>query len=150
MIKKNRHRAGRKKRERILRAQQRATLETQESRNITRPIIRVAPRTRELTEPETRGPAVPLIDLTDENTIPLIDLFQDDTHHRDSDLIDIGGDSDIEILNSELSTSPDVHNENPPALEPLDPDTEYRQNISRIFINLDRYARSVFDNLPLE
>jgi len=40
MIKKNRHRAGRKKRERILRAQQRAALELEVS-NLNRPTVLV-------------------------------------------------------------------------------------------------------------
>jgi len=65
MVKKNRHRAGRKKRERILRAQQRA-LELEAS---NRPTVLVLFQQKEPLEPEnlTPEPAVPIIDLTDED-----------------------------------------------------------------------------------
>jgi len=61
MVKKNRHHAGQKKRERILRAQQRATLKSGASINLIRPTVRVSPQPRELPEIENLDPAILLI-----------------------------------------------------------------------------------------
>jgi len=74
MIKKNRHRAGRKKRERILRAQQRAALELEASNislnNLNRPTVLVLLQEKEPLEPKnlTPEPEVPIIDLTEEDS----------------------------------------------------------------------------------
>jgi len=145
MIKKNRHRAGRKKREMILRAQQRAALASEGSVRSTRPTIRVSPLTRETTEPENRGPPIPLVDLTEGNNITVVDLSDEDTlplhGHRENS-------NDIEIINT-YSLASSSHKDTVD-LEPLVPDIEYNQNISHIFFTIDQYARSVFDNPPSE
>jgi len=62
MVKKNRHRAGRKKQERILRAQQCTPFDSGASINLTRHTVRALPQQRELSEFE-----IPLIDLTEED-----------------------------------------------------------------------------------
>jgi len=146
MVKKNRHRAGRRKKERILRAQQRAALELIQSALPTPPVGRVAPIIRETPEPVPRGPAVPLVDLTEES-IPVLDITEENTIPLNNSAAD--DEDEIEILNvlpltslNSLNTPP--VEQSPPELEPLDPETEYRQNITRIFFDIDQYARSVF------
>jgi len=69
--------------------------------------------------------AVPLVNLTNENTLQNLD------------------DSDIEILYESLA-SLHPHNGVSLNLEPLNPDAEYQLNLNRIFINLEEYARSAF------
>jgi len=91
----------------------------------------VTPLARE-TEPAIHNPAVPLIDLTGEETVPLIDLVDGDIERPDDD---------VEILEVLSHT-----NENTQQLEPLDPDTEYRQMITHLFVDLDQFARSIFDD----
>jgi len=73
--------------------------------------------------------AIPLIDLTfDEQPNQFIDVTNDLPN----------SDNEVEILEIE-----------PPAdnLEPLDPDVEFRHNVTQLFIDLEEYARSIF-NLP--
>jgi len=79
-------------------------------------------------------PAIPLVDLTEENTVPYLDP-----------------DSDIEIIEQEhpaLTDNAAHSNDDTTPLEPLDPDAEYHQNLTRIFVNLDEYARTVLYNIP--
>jgi len=61
MVKKNKHRAGKKKREKILQAQLRALSEGKPAKSIIKPIVRVAPQAQ---EPPRRDPVAPLVDLT--------------------------------------------------------------------------------------
>jgi len=66
-------------------------------------------------------------------------------------LIIIESDSDIEILNQEPSIPVDNVEQNDDeliALKLLEPDVEYHQNLTSIFVNLDEYAR-VFHNPSL-
>jgi len=147
------HRAGRRKKDRILRAQQRAALELLDSALPTRPVGRVTPIVQELPEPELRAPAVPLVDLTEDPT-PILDLTEEETIPFNDNTTD--SESEIEILNElppAFSHLPDTPPARSPSteLEPLDPETEYGQNISRIFFDIDQYARSVFsDSLPAQ
>jgi len=124
MIKKNRHRAGRKKREKILRAQLRALSEGKHT-VISRPIVRVNPQIREPTV-QQQNPPVPLIDLTNDfvNEVPLLN----NTYSSDDE---------VEFIEE----TPAVNNE----LEPLDPGIEFRHNVTQLFINLEEYARTVFE-----
>jgi len=140
MVKKNRHRAGRRKKERILRAQQRAALELAHAAIPTRPIGRIVPIAREVPEPEPRGSAVPLIDLTEENTVP----FDNDHSENEIEILDVLPSTSSNSLNTPSAELL------PLELEPLDPETEFRQNITRIFFDIDQYARSIFgDSLPM-
>jgi len=84
----------------------------------------------------TNNPTVPLVDLTEEEAIPVINLVEEDVERLDDD---------VEIL----EVLPRI-NENIQNLEPLDPNAEYRQNITRIFITLDQYERSVSNGLHPE
>jgi len=147
MIKKNRHRAGRRKRERILRAQQRALLAAVNLPEPTRPILRVEPIRQEPTVPGPTNPAIPLVDLTEEDTIPLDEFLSDNVATRYDDFYEpIETYSDVEILEQDPPVSPDSRDENENTLEPLDPNFEFRQNISYLFMHIDEYARSVLDN----
>jgi len=148
MIKKNRHRAGRKKRERILRAQQRALLAADLLPEPTRPIHRVEPIRQEPTVPGPTTPIIPLVDLTEEDTILLDDLPTDNVANRYDFYEPIETYSDVEILDQDPPLSPDSRdvNESINTLEPLDPNFEFRQNISYLFMHIDEYARSVLDN----
>jgi len=137
-IKKNWHRAGRKKRERIQRVQHRIQ---QAAAELVAPIIpprqvaSIQPRVREplpqaIPFPLPRDPPaqeIPLVDLTSEDTIPYVGL-----------------NDHIEVIDLEPTVQADLVEEN--LLEPLDPDIEYRHNIHRIFITLEEYARNAFDN----
>jgi len=132
MIKKNRHRAGRKKREKILRAQLRALLGEKHTKAL-RPIFRVDPQIREpiIQQP---NPSVSLIDLTNDteqanldniiNDVPLLNHF-----HQSDDEVEFL--EEILIINQEL--------------EPLDPDVEFQHNVTQLFIDLEAYARSIFE-----
>jgi len=71
---------------------------------------------------------IPLIDISDEDTVPYIEHFNPY--------------DPIEVIDLEPQ---DQVNEIP--LEPLDPDAEYQQNIQRLFFTLDEYARNTFHNL---
>jgi len=132
MIKKNRHRAGRKKREKILRAQLRALLE--EKPTVTsRPIVRVNPQIREPII-QQRNPAVPLIDLTNDiepfNPVHLInDILLLNNPYYSDDVVEF------------LEEVPTVNHE----LESLDPEVEFRHNVTKLFIDLEEYARSIFE-----
>jgi len=94
---------------------------------------------RETPEPESHGPAVPLIDITEEDTVPF-----------NNNVVD--SENEVEILRVlPLTTTnpPDTTSAEllpPVELEPLDPEIEFRQNVTRIFFDIDRYARSIFDN----
>jgi len=72
-----------------------------------------------------------LVDLTEENTVPYLNENGFHSNH------------DIEII-EEIPPAP-LNNffENNLYLERLDPDIEYRQNLTRIFINLEEYTRSI-------
>jgi len=140
MVKKNRHRAGRKKRERILRARQREAAELVASVGPARQIVRVQPQPREPPAPEARPEQRVLleqepflVDLTEEDTVS--PLNNENDPYLDSE-------NDIEIID-EIPLAP----ANNIFLEPLNPDVEYHQNLTRIFINLEEYARGVFCNL---
>jgi len=135
MIKKNRHRAGKRKRERILFAQRRAFEAAGPSAEVIRPVARVAPLIRE-PPPATNNPAVPLVDLTEEEAIPLINLDGEDVERHDEDL---------EILEVLPRVDENIQN-----LEPLDPEAEYHPNITRIFFTLDQYERSALNGLHPE
>jgi len=104
MIKKNRHRAGQKKRERILRDQQRALFTSRDTITpVLKPTVRVTPQPREPAEPVNHGPAIPLVDLTEDDTIHLIELPREDTLGSN--------DSGIEVLDDIRNASPS-NNEN--------------------------------------
>jgi len=130
MIKKNRHRAGRKKRERILRAQ-RALVE--EKQIVHRPIVRVNPQLREPII-QQRESLIPLIDLTDElesvNPVPLVN--------------DASSSNDAYYSDNEVEFLEEVPAENH-ELKPLDPDIEFRHNVTQLFIDLEEYARTIFE-----
>jgi len=132
MIKKNRHRAGRKKREKILRAQLRALLGENHTK-VLRPIVRVDPQIREpiIQQP---NPAVPLIDLTDDTEQANLDNIVNDppllnNFHQSDDEVEFL--EEIPIINQEL--------------EPLDPNVEFQHNVTQLFIDLEAYARSIFE-----
>jgi len=101
----------------------------------------VTPQSREPTEPVNHGPVISYGRHTEDDTINLIELPRENIHRFD--------DSDIEILNEIHNASSD-RNEDIQPLEPLDPDVEYRQTITHLFVNLDQYARSIFDGLHSE
>jgi len=101
---------------------------------------------------------IPVIDLSDENMVPYNDYFNPyDPVEEATDLEPPPQRIDREIINLEPS---EIINLEPPSLvnsndeiqtndillEPLDPDTEYQQNIHRMFITLDEYARNVYLN----
>jgi len=94
-----------------------------------RPLLQLSPP-RINSSPLIRNPQsqkTPVVDLTDEDTIPYVNQF--DPYEP------------IEVINLEPDTAEEEQ------LEPLDPDLEYRENIQRIFITLDEYARNTFNTL---
>jgi len=106
MVKKNRHRAERKKRERILRAQQRISFDSGASINLTRQTARVLSQQREIPEFE----------------IPLVNLIEEDAPlSLNNDIESVENNNDIEILYDKPPMSFHFHNENSLNLEPLDP-----------------------------
>jgi len=121
MVKKNKHRAGRKKREKILRAQLLALSEGRSTKSIIKPTARIAPRAQ---EPHQREPVAPLVDLTIEEPLQFNPYSSSD--------------EEIEFL-AEV-TADDSAN-----LEPLDPHIEFRHNVTQLFVNLEEYARSIFE-----
>jgi len=121
MVKKNKHRAGRKKREKILRAQLRALTEGKSANSTIKQIARIAPQAQ---EPLRRDPVAPLVDLTIEEPLQL-------NPYPSSD-------EEIEFL-GEVTADDNVN------LEPLDPQVEFRHNVTQLFVNLEEYARSIFE-----
>jgi len=121
MVKKNKHRAGRKKREKILRAQLRALSEGRSAKSTIKPIARITPQAQ---EPLQRDPVPPLVDLTVEESLQF-------NPYPSSD-------EEIEFL--EEVTADNIVN-----LEPLDPHIEFRHDVTQLFVNLEEYARSIFE-----
>jgi len=77
-----------------------------------------------------------LVDLTEEDTIPY--LNENDLHSN----------HDIEIIEKIPPVPLNNLLENDLYLEPLDPDLECYQNLTRIFINLEEYARNILYDPP--
>jgi len=132
MVKKNTHRAGKRKREKILRAQLRALLGEKPTSPKVKPIVRVTPQ---IQEPPRSAPVVPLVDLTNDESaepIPIINNvpLQFNPYYPSDDEVEF------------LQGIPVNDNAN---LEPLDPDTEFRHNVTQLFIDQEEYARSIFE-----
>jgi len=127
-----------------LRAQLRALLE--ERRALTpRLTATVSPQIREAVIP----PPQPLVTnhRPQNNSILLVDLTDeeqtDNLNHivNDEPLLNNSQDSEDDIIFlDEVPSSNEV-------LEPLDPDIEFHHNISQLFIDLEAYARNVFENI---
>lgn len=150
-MRKNRHRAGKRKKEKIERARAaEAALEiahAQFETLIGRPIARVNPQpARE--PPALPGPSIPFVDLSDEDTVPY------DQHLHFINLANAAlAQQDIPVvtLNDTDDEEPVVINRDPLALErvlePLDPDAPYNPSeLTYLFVTLDRYAQSVYNN----
>jgi len=88
---------------------------------------------------------IPIIDISDEDTVPYPEHFNPyDSVEEVIDLEPPSGHPNPEII--DLEPPSPVNDNNETLLEPLDPDIEYQQNIHRMFITLDEYARNVFLN----
>jgi len=113
-----------------------STLESEDFIKLTRSIVRISSNERTDWTRKSRS----RVDLTEEDTIPLLN----------NDIGSMENNNDIEILNSEPPAFPNLRNENTLNLESLNSDTEYRQNLTRIFVNLDQYARSILNSYSSE
>jgi len=127
-----------------LRAQLRALLE--ERRALTpRLTATVSPQIREAVIP----PPPPLVanHRPQNNSIFLIDLTDEDetdnVNHvvNDESLLNDSQDSEDDIIF--LNAVPSANE----VLEPLDPDIEFHHNISQLFIDLEAYARNIFEGI---
>jgi len=158
MIKKNRHRAG-KKRESILRAQQLAAKNC-EAVELIRQVALVAPQPQKPQEvrPENQrpqpDPAIPIVDITDDDTVPYCGPINDESDDEILILSDLPLNHNNVELEEQLNYNRADTFFDPPIniepLEPLDPDIEFRENVARIFINLEEYAQNIFyNNLPI-
>jgi len=118
----------------------------------------VRPQIKETSAPNSRPertipptPEISLVDLTEEDTVP---YSNNDTnnHSTEDDEIQIIREIPLAPVNDAIGDDPSLESlisYTPPLeLEPLDPETEYRQEINNIFFNLDQYARAVF-GVPL-
>jgi len=112
---------------------------------------------------------VPVIDLSDEDTIAYNEYFdpydpveepileppqlQRILNHEPPEIIDLRSHSPTYYVNPIATNGIRSEDEPPevidlePELEPLDPDAEYYQNIHRMFVTLDEYARNVYLNI---
>jgi len=97
---------------------------------------------------------IPLIDLSEEDTVPYGEFFDSYEpveapslelplqNNEPPEVIDLSSRDEIpEVIDLEPDLLDGRNNET--NLEPLDPDAEYRENINRIFITLDEYARNI-------
>jgi len=129
---------------------------------VHRQIVRVTPVSRPEPEPiiprndsnlishDPSPQAIPVIDLSDEETVsyneyfdvyapveePRLELTPETSNLHNSP---------IEVIDLE-PPPPDNDGDDTINLEPLDPDAEYRHNIQQMFIVIDEYARNVFLN----
>jgi len=100
--------------------------------------------------------AIPVVDISDEDTVPYNELFDfyEPVEDRQPEVIDLTSralnDSNNEIQYIPVPEIIDLEPNSPDSrraennLEPLDPDPEYRMNIHRMFITLDAYARNAY------
>jgi len=127
---------------------QKATLQnTTVSTTADKPTAQISPTLRELVEPQNDGPVIPLVDLTADDPLltesfldNILENAYDPVTERDLEIID----GDLEIIEDQRNVSPVLARRQ--NLEPLDPDVEYRNTVTQIFIDLEQYARSVFLN----
>lgn len=151
MVKKNRHRAGRRKREALEQARL-ATLNQayeQFENFIGRPVARVEPQPARH-PPSPPGRAIPLVDLADEDTVPLdqvpelIRRAENAVNRQEIETIDLI-DTDDETPAQEVHSVPAIQN----YLEPLNPEAPYDNAvISQLFLTIEEYARDVFNARP--
>jgi len=148
-------------------------LRLQQERGITDPIVqevapkqiaRVIPVSHSILEPTvppfnldsaSRNPpeqAIPIVDLSDDDTIPYNEFFNPYDPVEEPRLESPPQHNNPEIINLEppeiidLRSQSPINYNNEINLEPLDPDTEYQRNIHRMFITLDEYARNTYLN----
>jgi len=158
-------------------------LRLQQERGNTDPIVqevapkqiaRVAPVSHPVQEaatlPHYRNSAIPLIDLSDDDTVPYNEYFnpydpveeprlEPPPLHNNLEIIDLEPPEEINLKSrsslNQINEISEIRDFQPLSfdnqsdvinLEPLDPDTEYQSNIHRMFVLLDEYARNAFLN----
>lgn len=151
MVKKNRHRAGRKKKERIERAQQAALRQAirQFEEFTGHPVAQSAPLPGNLPSPPP-GRAIFTIDLTEEDTVPL-DRYEELINQADTALNEY---NETVSPDPQSTTCSEPENSvNAPVestLEPLNPDAPYDGSvITRYYLNLEEVALVPHDD-PLD
>jgi len=154
--------------------QERGDIEPPVQGAINKLIARVTPIPQPVPEPANSHPnfnsalhnspprLILLIDLSEEETVPYNEFFDPyepveasnlelPLHNNDIGIINYDPPEVIDLssrdeISEVIDLEPDLLDGqgNETNLEPLDPDTEYRENMNKIFITLDKYARNVY------